>query len=82
MPGDALYGLALQKLTNVLGQDRAAALLANVLIDLGLTSLDTADTLMMVARAVGSRPNPVEAALGSILSFQATLHGSRLPYQV
>lgn len=70
-----LTDLALEKLTNVLGPDRASAVLRGILAEAGLPHISTPQDLMVFAETLQRRTG-VEGAVGSILGFQALLRGA------
>ena len=74
-PPTALDELALGKLTALL-RDEGAALYAEVLGELSLRSIETADQLMAFANCLRSRGGFV-AAMAEVLRFQAILRGAR-----
>ena len=68
--------VARDKLSRVLGPARAAVLMTEVLAELGLTALVTANDLMRFARAL-SRRGAFEGAVGAMLGVQAAMAGGR-----
>lgn len=68
----SLHALALEKLTRVFGPRRGAELLGEVLAELGLDAVRSADDLARVGEALQRRTG-FEATTGALLSVQATL---------
>ena len=65
--------VALAKLTNVLGDATGRDLMKEVLLEIGLDQLRSADQLRCFAKALGARKG-FAAAVGGILSLHATMH--------
>lgn len=67
--------LARTKLSRVLGPERAAKVYAEVLAELALDDLRTADELYRFGERLSARRG-FEAAVGSLLSVDAVLRGA------
>lgn len=72
----AIAQLTRDKLVKVLGADKAERVAREVLDEIGLPELATADDLLRFARALEKRGG-FESALGAMLSVQAVLRGAR-----
>lgn len=68
--------LALQKLTRVFGEHRGDELLHETLAEIQLATLETPGDLLRFGRAL-ERRGGFEAAVGAMLSVQATLKGAK-----
>ena len=68
--------LARAKLTRVLGPERGAKIYAEVLAELALDELRTADDLHAFGERLSSRRG-FEAAVGSLLAVDAILRGAK-----
>ena len=68
--------LAQEKMARVLGQARATALFAEILAEIGLASIASADDLLLFARALSDR-GAFEGAVGAMLSVQAVMRGAK-----
>lgn len=68
--------VALQKLTRVFGEERGRALLESGLTTAGLRSVESAEDLMKLARALEQRGG-LERAVGAMLSVQAVMMGAK-----
>lgn len=74
----SLHTLAHEKASRLLGQAQAERLIRAVLREIGLETITTPDELMQIANLLRQREDTFEVALGAILGFQATVHGSML----
>lgn len=68
--------LTRDKLVKVLGSEKAGRVEREVLEEIGLRELSTADDLLRFARALEKRGG-FESALGAMLSVQAVLRGAK-----
>jgi len=68
--------LALQKLFNMMGRDRAAPIIAETMRNARLRSLDTPDDRYRFACELMTRGGIFEA-IGRAMKIQAILHGAR-----
>jgi hypothetical protein len=75
---DLLSDVALRKLVNVLGAQRARLLVAEILAEIGLGALNTPDDRLQFSLALIKRGGLVEA-IGRAIKIQAILHGARDP---
>ncbi len=75
-PQTSFAELARAKLARVLGPERGAKIYAEVLAELGLDDLRTADDLHAFGERLSSRRG-FEAAVGSLLSVDAILRGAK-----
>ena len=67
-------GVALAKLTNVLGEKAGRALMAETLAKLGLAEIQTSRELRAFARAL-SAIDGFASAIGGMLAVHATMYG-------
>lgn len=68
--------VALQKLSRVFGETRGKSLLDEAMTRAGLRTIQDADDLMKVARALEGLGG-LERAVGAMLSVQAVMMGAR-----
>jgi hypothetical protein len=71
-PAPELHALVVQKLTRVFGERRGGELLAQILGELRLPAVATADDLERVAEALQARGG-FEATTGAMLGVQAAM---------
>jgi hypothetical protein len=69
---------AISKLYSVLGEEKAGALVAQLLRELGLSSIATADDRLRLGNALITRGGVLEA-IGRAIKIQAILHGAAEP---
>lgn len=68
--------VALSKLTNVLGEDKATELVRAILREIGIAELRTPDDRLKFAEALMARGGVIEA-IGRAIKIQALLHGAK-----
>lgn len=68
--------LALDKMGRVLGQARATQLFSEILGEIKLKEISSADDLLVFARALSGR-GAFEGAVGAMLSVQAVMRGAK-----
>lgn len=68
--------LALEKMSRVLGESRARQLYEEILVEIELENLSSADDLLAFARALSGR-GAFEGAVGAMLSVQAVMKGAK-----
>jgi hypothetical protein len=70
--------VALEKLSNVVGRERAEEVLATTLLELGVDDLRSANDLYAFAQRV-KRMEGFVGAVGALLSVHAVIHGAVAP---
>jgi hypothetical protein len=70
-----LHELALTKLTNVLGQERAEAILDDALVRVGLERVKSPDDLHRLGQEILAQGG-FAGAVGSLLSLMAVMRGA------
>ena len=68
--------VALEKLRRVLGQEPASRLFSEVLREMKLDTLQTAEQLYAFGEAIAQRPG-FEAAVGRLITIAAVVRGAR-----
>lgn len=75
-PDPEFSNLALEKMERVLGGARATHLFSEILTEIGLEELSSADDLLLFSRALSGR-GAFEGAVGAMLSVQAVMRGAK-----
>lgn len=76
IPPTEWNAVALAKLTNVLGDSAGRELMKEILLEIGMDELRSANDLRCFAKALGSRKG-FAAAVGGLLSLHATMYEHR-----